>query len=197
METQKLIDKLVEDLRNNKVVCFKTDTIYGLSCNAFSESAINKLSDLKKRKENKHYICLISKNFDYEKIVKVSKLSKKLIEKFWAGPLTLIFEPKGKSLEIPCFKKEISLRMPNDAFCQKLLEELDFPIISTSANISDYPSENDPDKLKEMFPSILICDCGKVKNINPSTLVDARGEEIKIIRVGQISEQQILDALKD
>ena len=134
--------------------------------------------------------------YNYEDIVETNHLSKKLIEKFWPGPLTIIFKSKVQFAEGVTLNGKVSLRMPKDDFCQKLLSETKFPLISTSANISGNPAVNNYEELKLQFPMISVVDCGIVSQVNPSTIVDISDNILKIVREGQIKKQELIDSIK-
>lgn len=189
--------ELVDRLKNSEVVCFKTDTVYGLSCNPFSDEAVKTVFDLKQRNTNSPLILLISRNYDYKNIVKSNPLAEKLINRFWPGPLTIIFESKVKFAKGVVYNGKVSLRMPNDEFCQSLLSQVDFPLTSTSANISGKENPNNFKALKMLFPSVFVVDGGKVSKDCPSSIVDVSDNSLKIIREGKIGKQELIDAVNE
>lgn len=189
--------ELVDRLKNSEVVCFKTDTVYGLSCNPFSDEAVKTVFDLKQRNTNSPLILLISRNYDYKNIVKSNPLAEKLIKRFWPGPLTIIFESKVKFAKGVVYNGKVSLRMPNDEFCQSLLSQVDFPLTSTSANISGKENPNNFKVLKMLFPSVFVVDGGKVSKDCPSSIVDVSDNSLKIIREGKIGKQELIDAVNE
>ncbi|MDG2475530.1 MAG: L-threonylcarbamoyladenylate synthase [Flavobacteriaceae bacterium] len=130
-----------------------TDTIWGISCDALSDVAVEKIFKIKKRNPNKPLICLAS-SFEmieeYASPVKVDELediSKEL-------PTTFIFEnPKKISKYVTGEMNSIAFRVPNNDFCIDLIDSFGRPIVSTSANISK-------DKIPSNFSEIN----SKIKN---------------------------------
>lgn len=193
--TEKNLKIAAKKILSGGVVCYPTDTIYGLATNPFCDHAVKKIFEIKGRDENKPIIVLIPKNFDLENFVEISDKAKKIIEKYWPGPLTIVFKAKQKfSNLVSAGLDTIALRMPNNPVTLKLLE-LAGPITSTSANISGQETINNPQKLKQIFNSKLeiILDGGMVENQVASTLLDLTGEKPKILRQGSLilSEQDL------
>lgn len=203
MITKNNIDKIINHLNNNQVVCFKTDTIWGLSANPKSSTAIKNLYTIKQRNLDKPFIFLISKNQDLNCLVEnINTTEQKLISHFWPGPLTIIFKAKENLdiLQNYTQKQTIALRMPNDELCQELLQKIDYPLPSTSVNVEGNPSLNKIEDIKKEFAKEDICLLNKNtqtdKNIS-STIVMCNNNEINILREGSISKQDILNVLKN
>ncbi len=132
------VNSLVNILNNGGIAVIPTDTVYGLVGDATSENVIKKIFEIKQREYTKPLLILIS-NFDMlKKYVKnISPLELEIINKFWPGPLTIIFQnKKNLSAILTANKSEIAIRMPNDERLLDLINKLDKPIIATSANIA-------------------------------------------------------------
>ena len=190
------IGKIVDALKNNGVIAFKTDTIYGLSCSAYSDEGIDKIFNLKGR-ENKPLILLVEKDFDISQLVYVNENAKKIIENFWPGKLTIIFKCKAKMNEKLLLNGKISLRCPSSKLCQGILNGLKQPITSTSANLSGQKVLQSPSEIEGVFKGVLVIDSGICENSLPSTIIDASEEEIKLIREGEIKFNDILKVLNN
>ncbi len=113
----------------------------------------------------------------------------KLMRKFWPGPLTLIFNAK-KNLNslLTAGTGKIGIRIPANAFCLKLLREVQVPIVSTSANISGVQPESSIDSLKKIFSGKvdLVVNAGDLPRSLPSTIIDVSDEKARIVREGTI-----------
>ena len=186
----------VEFLKNGKVICFKTDTIYGFSCDATNKVACQKILNAKGR-DGKPFI-LLAKNTEVvcSFADNISKHAQKLMEKFWPGPLSIIVNSTDKfSTEVTAGSKTIAFRVPKDDLCQKILSELDFPITSTSANISGQQSLNNPSQIFDEFDGKidLIIDSGIATSFLPSTVVNVASENIEVLREGAIKSTDILE----
>jgi L-threonylcarbamoyladenylate synthase len=202
MITKNKTDEIINQLNQNQVVCFKTDTIWGLSANPKSSTAIKNLYTIKQRNLDKPFIFLISKNQDLNCLVEsLNTTEQKLISHFWPGPLTIIFKAKENLdiLQNYTQKQTIALRMPKDELCQELLQKIDYPLPSTSVNIEGQPSLNSIEEIQETFKNeniyLLNKNTKKDRNIS-STIIISENEKVNVLREGSISKQDILNVLK-
>lgn len=195
------IQQLTENVKNGKIICFKTDTIWGLSVNPNSKESIQNLYNIKQRELDKPFIFLISKNQDLKKFVKdVSSLEQKLIDNFWPGPLTIIFKAKENLPILQHYKNQttIALRMPNDSLTQQILKKLDFPLPSTSVNLQNEQPLNTFNDIYNKFKDSNINILNNYTNLSDnisSTIVCVEDDNIKILREGQITKEKILSIL--
>jgi L-threonylcarbamoyladenylate synthase len=111
------------------IIAYPTETIYGLGARYDDEQALQRLYELKKRPSDKTIPLIIGDASDLEFLVEyVTDSAKKLISRFWPGPLTLIFRAKtGLSSLITC-NSNIALRIPGDSFALRLVREAGLPI---------------------------------------------------------------------
>src|SRR5450631_3004336 len=131
-------------LQQGGIILYPTDTIWGIGCDATNSSAINKIYQLKNREEKKSMIILLAHKSDIKNYV--LHPSKKIID-FLAEqkqPTTAIFEKAiNLSRELINADGTIAIRIVKDEFCKILLQRLQRPLVSTSANISgDASPEN-------------------------------------------------------
>ena len=187
------IETIVQYLNSGKVIALKTDTVYGFSCSAQNQSACQKIVNIKGR-ENKPMLLLVGKNTDYKKYVKTNDAIEKLICNFWPGALTIIFENNFDFNEyITCGKNTIGVRMPKDELCEKILNNVDYPIVSTSANISNQKQLCSADEILNVFDGKvdLIVDSGVCNEFLPSTIVLADNNGASVLREGVIPKSEI------
>lgn len=189
--TQKNLKFLGEEIQNGKIVCYKTDTIYGIGANPFLDTAVQKIFNAKKRPDNKPIILLASNNYKIEDLVYVNEKASSIIKKYWPCELTMIFKLKKDTLSkyVTCGFDTVAIRKPNDQICNLLCQYSGGLITSTSANISGQPTQNSPQNILQEFGDgalDYILDSGLCENNLASTLIDATGEEIKILRQGKI-----------
>ncbi len=129
--------KAFEALKKGGIILYPTDTIWGLGCDAKNEKAINKIYQIKQRPESKSLIILLDKKESLSKYVeKVPLIALDLMDQI-EKPLTIIY-PKAKNLPSSLLSKEgsIAIRITRNEFCSKLIQLLDSPLVSTSANTS-------------------------------------------------------------
>lgn len=137
IEVKKEATKIAKILKEGGIVIYPTDTIWGIGCDATNVDAVKKLISFKKRDPEKSMLLLvdhISLVEDYTE--KIPEAAKSIAEEA-IDPITIIYE-KAKNLPTDVIAKDgsIGIRITNDKFCQLIIQQLDRPIISTSANIS-------------------------------------------------------------
>jgi len=205
MITSKDIRFLTNSINDKKVVCFKTDTIWGLSANPTCPESISKLYKIKDRNLDKPFVFLLSNKDDINKYVcPLNNLEKLLIKNFWPGALTIIFKAKSNLPILQNYKQKttIAIRMPKDETCQKILNELTYPLPSTSVNKAGETQINDYNSLKQFLKNedIVLLEC-EDKNNNTileksSTIVSAMDGKLTVLREGNITKDQILNLIK-
>ena len=129
--------KCVKALVDGKVILYPTDTIWGIGCDATSNRAVQKIFKIKERYEQKSFIILLDKANKLEKYVqKVPEIVYDLIKSV-DKPLTIVY-PEAKNLAkgVIAKDKSIAIRIVKDEFCQRIINLLDKPIVSSSANLS-------------------------------------------------------------
>ena len=191
-----IINKASSIFKNGGIGIFPTDTVYGIGCNALDINALEKLYKLKERDFNKPINILVSNPNMINTFVKnINHIERKLIENFWPGALTIIF---NKSEIVPKLLTAgldtIGIRMPNNKIVIELIDKLKEPIAASSANISGkIPATNINNILKDTFNNKIdfIIDNGETYNI-PSTIVRVENNEIRILREGSITKNDIL-----
>lgn len=198
METKIITDDkiqlAIETIKSGETIAFKTDTIYGLSCKATDSMACEKLAQIKGR-EGKPLILLVSKDMPLDKYVgKITDKAQKIIDKFWPGPLTIIFESTYPFCDtITCGKSTIAIRMPKDPLCERLISAVGEPIVSTSANLSGEKPLNTPNDIFGVFNGSIpyIIDSGEPDTTMSSTIIAINGDNISVLREGVITKDQI------
>lgn len=146
------IQEIVEQLQEGKTMLYPTDTILGLGCSAYNEDAIKKIYDIKNRPSSKSLIILVDSPKMLQDIVEVPELAWDLIE-YNEKPLTIIYDnPKGLPKSLVADDNTIAIRITDDLLCKKIIGRLKGPIVSTSANLSGYPS---PQVLNEVDAKII------------------------------------------
>lgn len=194
------IDNAANILKNNGVGIFPTDTVYGIGCSAFSNEAIQKLFLFKERNYAKPINVLISKKEMLSSLVETISLEEQtLINEFWPGALTIIFhKKKGISDLLTSNLSTIGIRMPNDPIALELLNQVDLPLATTSANLSGkFAGVSVSDFYNEFNNKVdFIIDDGKSAIGTASTIVQVIDGIPHILREGSITKEQIEKVLK-
>jgi L-threonylcarbamoyladenylate synthase len=184
------LNRAIKSLNNNGVISFPTETFYGLGANALNEAAVNKVFRAKERDWNKPLLVFISSKNQLPDFTRnINSAAKKLIEHFWPGPLTLVFEASSllpKTLTGNSGK--IGIRVSGSGFVRQLCQKSGFPITGSSANISNMPA---PVTAKDVMKNLgnrldLILDGGKTPGFPSSTVLDVGGNSPALIRPGAI-----------
>ena len=187
------IDLIIKTLNEEgKVIAIKTDTVYGLICNAFDQKAIDKIYDIKKR-ERKKPLSIFIKNIDeLDKYVVRDSLSKNtldILNKYWPGALTVIFKKKNDTFDYFLNGLDtIGIRIPNDETLLNILNQINFPLAETSCNISNEKEYKNAEEIRDKLGDKLdlIVDGGDVNDNIPSTIVSVVNNEIITLRHGEI-----------
>jgi L-threonylcarbamoyladenylate synthase len=186
-------------LKNNGVIAFPTDTVYGVVASAFNAQAIELLFTAKGRDFNKSIAVLIGDIAQLPQLTdSFTPSARKLAERFWPGALTLVV-PRHPSLpNILSPTPTIGVRMPDHAFARAILNAAG-PLAATSANLSGGANpKTAQDVLQQLDGRIdLVLDGGSCPGGVPSTVVDCTLVEPQVLRQGAITAQQLLNALKE
>lgn len=183
--------------RGGGITAFPTETFYGLCVDPFNEIALKKLFVLKGRPFETPVSIIIKDTSMLKDIAaEVTPLAGRLMKRFWPGPLTIVFKagPKVPPL-LTANTGKIAARVSSDPVCQRLVNVLASPITATSANPS---GKKPPIAAKEVVDYFngaidLLIDGGMLPGKKGSTIVDASGERIEVIREGEIAVEEITE----
>jgi L-threonylcarbamoyladenylate synthase len=179
------------------VIAFPTDTFYGLGVDPFNRGAVDQIFAIKGRDRKKPLLLLISARQQLETLVRdITPAHITLMQEFWPGPLTLLFEPRSVFLDNVSAGR-IGIRQPRNSITCDLISSFGQPITAPSANLS---GEAPPTTAKQVEQSLgghldLIIDGGTCPGGKPSTLVDATEKPLRLIRPGAIPFSDIEAAL--
>jgi L-threonylcarbamoyladenylate synthase len=197
---QREIEKGVKILHKGGVVAFPTDTVYGLGADAFNSTAVEKIYEIKNRPKHQKLPLLIADVGSLTTLAKpIPEIARFLARRFWPGGLTLVL-PKADTL--PAYLASgpsIAVRVPDHPVCLALIQQLESPIIGTSANISGQPAALTAEEVgKQLGGKIdFIINGGKCPGGKESTVVDATRDLPIILRQGIIPSDEIDKAHKE
>ncbi|MBQ1810262.1 MAG: threonylcarbamoyl-AMP synthase [Erysipelotrichaceae bacterium] len=184
--------EIAAQLKNGKVIAFPTDTVYGLACIYRNEDAICRIKEIKGREASKSLPMMVGDVQTIEKAACLSDRERKIIKRFFPGPLTLIL---NVSDGIPAFvndgKKTIAVRIPDHATALSILREVGEPLLVTSANLSGEPSLTSWENVYEVFRDKID---GMVKEDaagDRASTIARIGDEVEILREGPIPKTMI------
>lgn len=195
----KKINEAVAVLKKGGLIAFPTDTFYGLGVDTANSEAVGRVYAVKKRDYKKPILILIDDKNGVSKYVKeMPDIAKKLMDKFWPGPLTLIFYASAKlPLALLGDTMKIGIRVPGNPVTRLFLKIAGFPVTATSANLSGEPSPSAPkDVIANLGEKIdIILDAGRTTGIKESTVIDITEYPPVCIREGMITAKEIEDFL--
>jgi len=134
------IDAVADILLDGGVICYPTDTVWGIGCDATNVEAIQKVNQLKRRPSGKGYVLLVDSIAMLKRyVVELHPRIETLLE-YHSRPLTIIY-PKAKNLPDEVCGKDgsVAIRVAQCAFCKTLIKTINAPIVSTSANLANKP----------------------------------------------------------
>ena len=124
-------------LKRGGLLLYPTDTVWGIGCDATNANAIDKIYALKKRKESKALICLVSDMKMLNQFVEEIPEVAYNILKYASQPTTIIYDKPIRIAEnLVGEDNTLGIRIVQDEFCRTLIKKLGKPLVSTSANIS-------------------------------------------------------------
>lgn len=196
---QDLISLFANMLADGKTVIFPTETVYGLGANALDEDAATKIYQAKGRpSDNPLLVHVADKEDVYDLVENIDDRAKLLMDKFWPGPLTIVFKKKAIIPDRTSGGLDtVAIRMPSDQVARDLIRQAGVPIAAPSANISGRPSPTKPEHIiRDMdgrVDGILVggpCDYGV-----ESTIIDLSEDLAMVLRPGSITLEMLGEVL--
>lgn len=193
------LKKAMDVLTQGGLIVYPTDTAYGLGANALNEDAIKKMYDIKGRDFSKPTHVVVKDWQMIEELCFINERARKLYDAFLPGPLTLIL-PKHPNVSniLTANLPTIGVRIPKSLITIQLSNNLRFPFTTPSANRSGEPTPYSIEEVKKVLDIEkvdLILDAGELPRITPSTIVDLSTEELRIVREGPITREEIENTL--
>lgn len=191
-----------EVLRSGKVVLYPTDTLYGLGADAFSDTAVDLIYQIKGRDEKKPMHAIVSSlevAAEYGEVGPLVRLLEKQVPK---GKVTFVIKKKSDLHRGICRGIDtFGFRIPDHALCQAMLAAFEKPITATSANIAgEVPERSLTSVLEQLAKSDVLpdlaLDAGELPVSAPSTVVDFTGARPIILREGAVAAADVWAAIE-
>ena len=183
-----------ELIRSGSLVAFPTETVYGLGANGWDGEAVDRIFEAKGRPNDNPLILHIAKKSDVKDLwAHVPKLANTLMDTFWPGPLTIIFNKADRvPYEVTAGLETVAVRMPADKTARLLIQKAGVPIAAPSANRSGRPSPTTAQHvLDDMDGRIpLILDGGPCRYGVESTVLSLAGDPT-ILRPGAVTREML------
>jgi L-threonylcarbamoyladenylate synthase len=176
-------------LQGGGVVAYPTETFYALGAKFDMEDPISRIFRLKGREPDKAVSLIIGSSEDLYILTRgVGGAAGDLMHRHWPGPLTILFQAVEGLLGSVCAEGKVAVRVPGESFALVLALLAGFPITATSTNPSGMPPASDMDTVMRYCGGAidLAVDGGTTPGGLPSTVVDATGDALTVLRHGAV-----------
>lgn len=186
-------------IRNNGIIVFPTETVYGIAANAFNVEAVKKIYLAKGRPSDNPIIVHISDKEQIKEICIIeNEIEQKLIDRFMPGPFTLILKKKNVIPDIVSATLDtIGIRIPSNYIANEFIKACKVPIAAPSANVSGKPSGTIIEDIKgELDGKVDAIIDGGTSDIGlESTVVKVVDGVPEILRPGKITKEDIINVI--
>jgi len=187
------LNKFVELLKSGEVVAFPTETVYGLGAIPWNNSAVKKVFEIKGRpQDNPLIVHVCNTAMANEFAAYIPEQASMLMEKFWPGPLTLIYKKKPEVPDIVTGGlPTVAVRWPRHPVAQELIEKAG-PLVAPSANSSGKPSPTKPEHVRNDFgENFPVIEGGETQIGLESTILDVSQRPFCVYRPGAVGREEI------
>ncbi|MGO9566378.1 MAG: L-threonylcarbamoyladenylate synthase [Desulfomonilaceae bacterium] len=181
------IARVAEVLRDDGVIAYPTDTVYGLGCDIKSKKALDRVRRIKKIDNKRHLSFVFADLKTISQYAQVSDNDYKILRRYLPGPYTFVLKATRLVPRIVLTKRnEVGIRIPDNRICQALVAELGNPILSSSVRMPDEQLLDDPREIDNIYKGQvdLVVD-GGVFLPEPSSIISLLEDEPNVIRVGK------------
>jgi len=196
------VDKIREAsiiVKNGGLIVYPTDTVYGFGCDPFNARAVKRIFKTKGERKEKPLPILGSDIGCIQKIAYMNEKARKISERFWPGPLTLVV-PKKRALPdiVTCGLDSVGVRIPNHAAAVQLISLCDGLLVGTSANkTGKKPPKTAHEAAEQLGERVeIILDGGPTPLGQESSVVDLTSKKPKMLREGPIKLEEVLSLLE-
>jgi len=193
--TAETLTRALEALRRGDLIVFPTETLYGLGADALNVIAVKQVFQLKGRDRQNPVPVLVADLAMLSTLVEeISPIAQRLIDTFWPGPLTIVL-PARKGIPEPLLNARagVGVRISSQPIANALVKALGRPLTATSANPSGKEPARTVEQARRYFRDQieLFIDGGTLASATGSTVVELLGDNLKIVREGEISAAQL------
>jgi len=191
------MNEICDVIQKGGIVAFPTETVYGVGIHFNDEEALERLMEAKNRDYSKAITLMVADKKDISQYAYISPQAQKMIDQFMPGMITLIFKKKESVRDsMTNGKSTIGIRIPDSEFVLSLLKKVG-PMLVTSANLSQHSNTTSTQEvLNQLDGRIDLVVDGKTSDNIASTVVDVSQDEIKILRAGKITKEDIEEVIQ-
>jgi tRNA threonylcarbamoyl adenosine modification protein (Sua5/YciO/YrdC/YwlC family) len=183
----RLIQQVVERLKNGAVIVSPTDTGYGIGCDIFDPKAIRRVLQITNRPDNKPFSFMCSDLRHISEYAHVSNTAYRLLKKCLPGPYTFVLPGTKLVPKIMLTKqKTVGIRVPSHPISRILIQTLGHPLLNASVPAGDGQAPGEPFLIEELIGNRVdvIIDGGTIYP-DPSSVIDLTHDTPEILRVGK------------
>lgn len=193
------VARAVQCLRDGGIVAYPTESSYALGAAYDNTAALGRLFELKGRPQGKAMPLIIGDEASLRLVAQVPGLKERtLMERFWPGPLTILFRAKAGLSEYITYAGTVAVRAPGHPVAHAITSALCAPLTATSANPSGAAPANSAQAVTDYFKDNidLVLDSGPAGGATASTIVEVTEDGVRLIREGAVSIDEIMRSLK-
>ncbi len=183
------LSEITSTLLGDEVVATPTETAYGLLADATSTKAVKKIFKIKGRDDKKSPALVVADVKMAYKYGVFGAQAKRIVKRFWPGPLTIVVKAKGGLSPLVKQNKTVALRVPSQNYLRKIITLVGKPLTATSANLTGQPNLYSSRAVQKQLSShglkYLIAG-GSIPRQDPSTIFLIKNNKIIILRPGPI-----------
>ncbi|MDY0212417.1 MAG: L-threonylcarbamoyladenylate synthase [Desulfuromonadaceae bacterium] len=183
---QRLLNQVVECLRQDGVIVYPTDTTYGIGCDIYNKKGIERIYQIKHRDKRKPFSFICPDLASIASYASVSNFAFKIMKRHLPGPYTFVLEATREVPELLVTRQRtVGVRMPNNNIALEIVRQLGHPLVTTSVNITQQQTYEDPSLIEDELGGQLdlVIDGGKISG-DPSTVISLIDDKIEVLRQG-------------
>lgn len=185
--SERQLNEISEFLKAGEIAIVPTDTLYAITCDATNPKAIERICRLKGINPDKTHLSIICSDISMvSEYARYDNYAFRLMRDNFPGPFTFLFKAASSLPKAFKGRKTVGIRIPANNFCRALVSTLSNPIMVTSIEYEDADYGSNPELIAESYENkVDIMVEGEDAMLEPSTIVDCRGNVPEIVRVGK------------
>jgi L-threonylcarbamoyladenylate synthase len=186
------ISKVIEFFKKHEPVALPTETVYGLAAPVSDLKAVARIYEIKERPSFNPLILHVKEDWDLSKWADCGETEKRIIEKFWPGPLSLLLPKKNISDLVTAGSPKVVVRAPSNKIFRELLDKIKEPLVAPSANSSSLLSPTTADAVVEdlsVHGLVAVIEGGQTQIGIESTIIEIKDGFVTILREGAVTKE--------
>ena len=192
----RLIQRVVDCLKQGGVIAYPTDTTYGIGCDIFNRKGVKQIYQIKQRDARKPFSFICADLSDIASYAQVSNFAFKTMKRNLPGPYTFVLEATRIVPDLLTTRqKTVGVRIPDNPIALAIVRELGHPLVTTSANLAGEEPSHDPREIETAFGrSLELVIDGGILLGDPSTVISLVDDRIEVLRQGSGDTSWIVPA---